>query len=160
MSEDEIVAILRGETIGPFSDFRSKKGKPFTASLRLSKNKIEFIFADSNADLDIKAIKETSPLGLSPIDKTKVFETPVAYMSESALDGDEKNGFRISKIILSKPLSTENIQQLLNDGKTALIEGFISKKRRPFDAYLLLAANGKISFEFPPRKSRKKSKNN
>jgi DNA topoisomerase-3 len=160
MSEDEIVAILRGETIGPFSDFRSKKGKPFTASLRLSNNKIEFIFADSNADLDIKAIKETSPLGLSPIDKTKVFETPFAYMSESALDGDEKNGLRISKIILSKPLLAENIQQLLNDGKTALIEGFISKKRRPFDAYLLLAANGKISFEFPPRKSRKKSKNN
>ncbi len=160
MADDEIVAILKGETIGPFSDFRSKKGKPFAASLRLAKNKIEFIFADSTADLDIDAIKKSPSLGFSPTDKTKVFETPAAFMSESALDGDEKNGLRISKIILSKQLTTENIQQLLKDGKTALIEGFISKKRRPFDAYLLLANNGKISFEFPPRKSRNKTKKN
>jgi len=160
MTDDEIVALLKGETVGPFSDFRSKKGKPFTASLRLNKRKIEFIFADSTADLDIAAIKEGPSLGFSPTDKTEVYETPAAFMSESALNGDEKNGIRISKIILSKHITRENIQQLLNDGKTTLIQGFISKKRRPFDAYLLLANNGKISFEFPPRKSRKKTKTN
>jgi DNA topoisomerase-3 len=160
MSENEVVAILKGETIGPFSNFRSKKGKPFSASLRFTKDKIEFIFADSTADLDINAIKSSPSLGLSPKDKTKVFETPTAFMSESALDGDEKNGFRISKIILSKQLTEENIQQLLENRKTALIEGFISKKRRPFDAYLILADNGNISFEFPPRKSKKNSKKN
>lgn len=158
MAESEIVAILKGETIGPFSDFRSKKGKPFTASLRFPENKIEFIFADSTADLDIDAIKKSPSLGLSPVDKTMVFETPAAFMSESALDGDDKKGIRISKIILSKQLTNENIQQLLEKGKTELIKGFISKKRRPFDAYLLLADNGKISFEFPPRKSKKKTK--
>jgi len=158
MTEDEIVAIIKGETIGPFSNFRSKKGKPFTASLRLTKDKIEFIFADSNSDLDINAIKNSPPLGFSPKDRTKVFETPASFMSESALDGDEKKGLRISKIILSRQLSKENIQQLLEDGKTALIEGFISKKRRPFDAYLLLDDKGRISFEFPPRKSKKNQK--
>lgn len=156
MSESEIVAILQGETIGPFSDFRSKKGKPFSASLHFAKGKIDFIFADSTADLDKDAIRATPSLGLSPVDKNKVFETPSAFMSESALEGDEKNGLRISKIILSKQLTRENLEQLLSKGKTELIKGFISKKRRPFDAYLLLADNGKISFEFPPRKSRKK----
>ena len=160
MSDREIVTILQGATIGPFSDFRSKKGKPFSASLRFAKGKIEFIFADSTADLDKDAIKETPPLGLSPVDKSRVFETPSAFMSESALDGDEKNGLRISKIILSKQLTNENIEQLLSKGKTELIKGFISKKRRPFDAYLLLAKTGKISFEFPPRKSRKKTEKN
>ncbi len=160
MAEDEIVAILKGKTIGPFSNFRSKKGKPFTASLRLTNDKIEFIFADSTADLDIDAIKASPSLGFSPTDNTMVFETPAAFMSESALDGDEKNGLRISKIILSRQLTAENIQQLLKDRKTPLIKGFISKKRRPFDAYLLLADNGKISFEFPPRKPRKKTKTN
>lgn len=159
MADHEIVSILKGETIGPFSNFRSKKGKPFTASLNFIKNKIEFIFADSMADLDINAIKEGPSLGTSPVDNTKVFETPAAFMSESALEGDEKNGLRISKIILSKQLTTENIQQLLANRKTELIEGFISKKKRPFDAYLLLNDNGKISFEFPPRKSKKTNKN-
>ncbi len=160
MSESEIVAILQGETIGPFSDFRSKKGKPFSASLHFAKGKIDFIFADSTADLDKDAIRATPPLGISPVDKSKVFETPSAFMSESALEGDEKNGLRISKIILSKQLTRENIEELLSTGKTELIKGFISKKRRPFDAYLLLAENGKISFEFPPRKSRKKKTRN
>lgn len=155
LNETDVVALLQGEIIGPFSDFRSKKGKPFSASVRLTDNKIDFIFADSNADLDIDAIKQSDPLGRSPIDDTKVFSTPMAYMSESALDGDDK-GLRISKIILSKEISKENIRQLLAKGRTELIEGFISKKRRPFDAYLVLAKNGKVSFEFPPRKSKPK----
>lgn len=159
LSEAEVVALLKGETIGPFSDFRSKKGKPFTASVRLAENKIEFMFADSNADLDIDAIKQGPSLGMSPIDNTKVFATPMVYMSESALDGNEK-GLKISKIILSKEITEENIRQLLSQGRTELIEGFISKKRRPFDAYLILAKNGKVTFEFPPRKSKQKEQKN
>ncbi|GAB6192301.1 DNA topoisomerase III [Desulfocastanea catecholica] len=159
LSEADVVALLKGETIGPFSDFRSKKGKPFTASVRLAENKIEFMFADSNADLDIDAIKQSPSLGTSPIDDTKVFATPMAFMSESALNGDEK-GLKISRIILSKEITEENIRQLLSQGRTELIEGFISKKRRPFDAYLVLAKNGKVTFEFPPRKSKQKEQKN
>ena len=159
LSEADVVALLKGETIGPFSDFRSKKGKPFTASVRLAENKIEFMFADSNADLDIDAIRQSPFLGTSPIDHTKVFATPMAFMSESALDGDEK-GLKISRIILSKEITEENIRQLLAQGRTELIEGFISKKRRPFDAYLVLAKNGKVTFEFPPRKSKQKEQKN
>ncbi|MFT5698358.1 MAG: DNA topoisomerase-3 [Desulforhopalus sp.] len=156
LADEHVVALLKGETIGPYSDFRSKRGKPFSASVRLVNNKIEFMFADSMADLDIEAIKKTTPLGVSPVDDTKVFETAMAFLSESALDGDTKKGLRISKIILSKEISAENIKQLLDDGKTELITGFISKRRKPFDAYLILAKNGKVSFEFPPRKSKAK----
>jgi len=159
LADDEVVALLKGETVGPFSDFRSKKGKLFTASVRLTNNKVEFMFADSNADLDIEAIKQGSSLGKSPVDGTEVFAAPMAFMSESALDGDEK-GLKISRIILSKEITEENIKQLLSLGRTELIEGFISKKRRPFDAYLVLAKNGKVSFEFPPRKSKQKEQKN
>lgn len=49
---------------------------------------------------------------------------------------------------------------MLRDGKTPLIKGFISKKRRPFDAYLVLDGSGRISFEFPPRKRRGAAKKN
>ncbi|NOR25006.1 MAG: DNA topoisomerase III [Desulforhopalus sp.] len=159
LAEPEVVALLQGETIGPFSDFRSKKGKLFTASVRLTNNKIEFMFADSNADLDIDAIKQSISLGNSPVDGTKVFGAPMAFMSESALDG-EKKGLKISRIILSKEITEENIRQLLSQGRTELIEGFISKKKRPFDAFLVLAKNGKVSFEFPPRKSKRKEQKN
>jgi len=157
MSQDEIVAILSGKTLGPFSNFRSKKGKPFTASLRLDKNKIEFLFADSIAELDLEAIKKSAPLGISPVDGTPVFETPAAYMSESKLDGDQTKGLQISKVILDHAITADHIRQLLTDGKTELITKFISKKKRPFDAYLLLNKAGKISFEFPPRKKKSKA---
>ena len=156
LSEAEVIALIHGETIGPFSDFRSKKGKNFTASVRLNKNKIEFIFPDSNADLDIEAIKKGEILGYSPMDETPVYDCPASYMSASALEGEAKTGLRISKIILSREIGPEHIRQLLEDGKTELIKGFISKRKKPFDAYLVLAKNGKVSFEFPPREAKRK----
>jgi len=155
MAEEEIVRLLRGDTIGPFADFRSKRGKQFTASVRLAGRKIEFIFADSTDELDIEAITKGPSLGNSPLDNTRVFETPAGYMSESALAGDERKGLKISKIILAREIGPNHIRQMLTDGKTELIKGFISKKRRPFDAYLVLEKNGKISFEFPPRRQQK-----
>ncbi|MFV0437580.1 MAG: DNA topoisomerase III [Desulfopila sp.] len=155
MTEEEIVRLLQGETLGPFGDFRSKRGKQFTASVRLAGRKVEFLFADSTADLDIEAIMATPPLGRSPVDNTRVFETPASYMSESAMNGDDKNGLKIGKLILAREIKAEHIRQLLSHGKTELIKGFVSKKKRPFDAYLLLDDKGKISFSFPPRKQRK-----
>lgn len=158
MSQEEIVSIITGKTLGPFSDFRSKRGKLFTASVRLTKNKIEFLFADSIEDLDTEAIKNSEPLGLSPIDDTPVYETPAAYMSGSRLDGDKDKGLQVGKVILAREITCDHIRQLLNDGKTELITKFISKKKRPFDAYLLMNKAGKISFEFPPRKRKEQKK--
>jgi DNA topoisomerase-3 len=154
MEPAEIISLIKGETLGPFADFRSKKGKAFSASLRLTDSKIEFIFADSLDNLDLDEIKKQNPIGISPIDGTKVYETPAGFMSESALDGDSDKGLRIAKMILVRQIDPEHIEQLLNQGKTELIKGFISKKKRPFDAYLLLDKKGKLSFEFPPRKKK------
>ncbi len=158
LQPQDILDLLGGKTIGPYSDFRSKRGKPFTASVRLNKGKVEFIFADSTDNLDIEAIKKTASLGKSPLDKTDVFVTPTAYLSESALDGDKKKGLRISKIILEKEITEKHVAQLLTEGKTELISGFISKRKKPFDAYLILEKNGKVVFEFPPREFKGKNK--
>ncbi|RUM40183.1 MAG: DNA topoisomerase III, partial [Desulfobulbus sp.] len=158
MDVEDVVALIRGETIGPFGDFRSKKGKPFSASVRLNNSKVEFLFADATDQLDIEEIKRQEPLGRSPIDQTNVFETPAAFMSESALAGDRKKGLRISKMILGRRIDQDHIAQLLSKGKTELITGFISKKKRPFDAFLLLDDKGKLGFEFPPRKRRGRGK--
>ena len=155
MRPEEIVALLEGKTIGPYADFRSKGGKLFTASLALKEGKVEFIFPDATDKLDQEGIRQSQPLGLSPIDQTPVFETPAAFMSESALNGDKEKGLRISKVILGRRIDQDFIVQLLAKGKTELITGFVSKKKKPFDAYLLLDEKGKLSFDFPPRKPRK-----
>ncbi len=156
MKQEEIVALLKGETLGPFDDFRSKKGKQFSATVKIAGSKIEFVFPDNQEELDVEAIKAQPSLGRSPVDDTSVYETTFAYMSESALSssGKDKKGLRISRSILSREIEVKHIQQLLENGKTELITGFISKKKRPFDAFLLLDKKGKISFEFPPRKAK------
>ncbi len=158
MAEEEICSMLKGDTIGPMDDFRSKRGKSFSASIHLNNGKVEFLFADSVDQLDCEEIKKTQPLGVSPVDNTNVYETPAAFLSESALDGDKDKGLRISKIILGRRIDPDYVEQLLRDGKTELINGFISKKKRPFDAYLKLDNKGKLSFEFPPRKKKGKAK--
>ena len=49
--------------------------------------------------------------------------------------------------------------RVFQDGKTEVIEGFISKKGRPFNASLNFEPEGKrtIRWEFPPREPKKKT---
>ena len=43
------------------------------------------------------------------------------------------------------------MQKLLAAGKTDLLHRFISKKGRPFSAFLARGEDGKVTFEFAPR---------
>jgi DNA topoisomerase-3 len=54
---------------------------------------------------------------------------------------------------LKREIPREQMIKLLQTGKTDLIDKFISKKGRPFNAYLKFG-EGKVSFEFEPRKPR------
>ncbi|HEV8244607.1 MAG TPA: topoisomerase C-terminal repeat-containing protein, partial [Polyangiaceae bacterium] len=45
-------------------------------------------------------------------------------------------------------------QKLLTTGKTDLLHRFISKKGRPFSAYLTRGDDGKVTFEFAPREAK------
>ncbi len=47
----------------------------------------------------------------------------------------------------------EQVEKILTVGKTDLIPRFISKKGRPFSAYLKLE-DGKVTFEFEPREKK------
>ena len=61
-----------------------------------------------------------------------------------------------TKEILKKELPREQIIKLFVEGKTEVINGFISKKGRPFNAHLLLdKSTGKLGWEFPPRAKKK-----
>src|SRR5258708_33718666 len=61
-----------------------------------------------------------------------------------------ETSFCIPRLMCKKEGSREVAVQLVEKGKTALIKGFISKKGRPFDAFLL-RDDAKIRWEFPPR---------
>ncbi|HKP94447.1 MAG TPA: DNA topoisomerase III [Fibrobacteria bacterium] len=162
MTEQEVIDLLHNRQIGPLQGFRSKMGKPFTAVLKINdKNKVEFVFDDTASGPDGQPLDlaKEEPVGISPVDNTKVYETLTGYISESALAGDAKKGLKINKMILGKTLDRDVIKRLLSLERTDLIKGFQSSKtRRFFDAYLKLSKEGKISFEFPPREFKGRGK--
>ena len=51
------------------------------------------------------------------------------------------------------------LDDILKNGKSKLINDFISKKGSKFPAYLVLDGNG-VKFEYLPRKKKKKNKKN
>ncbi len=64
---------------------------------------------------------------------------------------DEDCKFRGLKNEMGKrTISPEEAKAILTNGKSELIEDFISKRNRPFSAYLVLQGN-RVAFEFPPR---------
>jgi len=61
--------------------------------------------------------------------------------------------FRMGKTLCQREIPREQVEKLIADGKTGLIQRFISKKGRPFSAFLTLdKTTGKVGFEFEERK--------
>jgi DNA topoisomerase-3 len=69
-----------------------------------------------------------------------------------------RKGFTMSRIILGKEISEDVLRQVLAEGKSELITGFVSQRtNRAFDAFLVLdEKKGNVGFEFPPREARQK----
>jgi DNA topoisomerase-3 len=81
----------------------------------------------------------------------------MAYICENAAATPRKCDFRTGKIILQRNIEPEQVTKLLTTGKTDLLHKFISKKGRPFSAFLVRGPDGKIGFEFAPREAKKTS---
>lgn len=56
--------------------------------------------------------------------------------------------FKISSYICKRVISLSNAKLLLETGKSAKIEGFISKNGKPFDATLVMEKGGNVKFDF------------
>jgi DNA topoisomerase-3 len=160
----EVEELLTQRTIGPLQGFRSKIGRPFAAILKISRDeeinnfKLEFDFGQSNEE-DENAepvdFSEQQSLGACPKCGNGVYEMGLAYLCEKTAARPKECDFRSGRIILQQEILPEQMVKLLNDGKTDLLPGFVSQKtRRPFKAYLAKGKDGKVSFEFEPRKAK------
>tara|TARA_Y100001968_G_scaffold290099_1_gene293651 strand:+ start:65 stop:2812 length:2748 start_codon:yes stop_codon:yes gene_type:complete len=56
----------------------------------------------------------------------------------------------MNRVMGNREISPDEANSILTNGKSELIDDFISKKNRPFSAYLVLQGN-RVAFEFPPR---------
>ena len=163
---EEAEALLRNKKVGPLEGFRSKAGWPFTAELRLVFDdeignwKLEFDFGDdakkegeSGAPVDFSGQQS---LGACPKCQGHVYEHGTSYVCEHSVGSRVTCDFKSGKIILQQPVPREQMTKLLAEGKTALLENFVSNRtRRKFKAFLAYdKKEGKVGFEFEPRPAR------
>jgi DNA topoisomerase-3 len=148
--------LLEKRLIGPLQGFRSRLGRPFAAALKLNDaNETEFVFdnAPIGADGAKLDLDTQEPIATCPICSGRVFETLMSYACENSFGDAPTCKMKIGKKILMQDIDRAQVAKLLAEKKTDLLRGFVSMRtRRKFSAYLVMAADGKTSFEFEPRK--------
>ena len=155
LEPSEAKELLEKRLIGPLQGFRSKAGWPFAAALKLNdKNETEFVFDNAPVNADGTALNvETQPsIGKCPVCGGRVFETMMSYACENTFGEVPTCKMKIGKKILMQEIDRTQVDKLLTQKKTDLLRGFISQRtRRKFSAYLVMAEDGKTTFEFEPR---------
>lgn len=153
LERDEAQALLTQGQVGPLEGFRSKMGRPFSAVVKLDaefKQSFDFGNADSQGGGEAPDFSTAPVIGECLVcKKGKVYDIGSAYVCEN--QPSKACSFRMGKVILQRDIPVEQVRKLLETGKTDLLPKFISKKGRPFSAFLKLEG-GKVGFEFEPRK--------
>lgn len=166
LKREEVIACLETGRTPLIEDFISKFGRPFKAYLVRAGAKANFEFPPrepktgkdgkpvarkTKAPLDLTG---AAKLGPSPAHKDgELYQTPDAYIvAKPGADDAPRAVFQTKLEVAGRKLEPATIQQLLAEGRTELLEGFMSKAGRPFSAYLVLSKDKKkAEFEFPPR---------
>ncbi|CAM5778712.1 DNA topoisomerase III [Ottowia pentelensis] len=170
-STEEAETFLRERRIGPLDGFRSKAGWPFSAELTLVPDeatgipKLEFDFGDdakaeqTGEIVDLSAVENLGPCpkcggAVKAFGKSYVCERSVPTAQQPVPSCDFKSG----QVILQQPVEPAQMRKLLQDGKTDVLDKFVSMRtRRPFKARLAWnAEEGKVGFEFEPREGGRK----
>ena len=159
MSEDEVRELVTKGSVGPLDGFRSKLGKPFSATLKLDENfALKFHFGDSQdserkpedlASAPVVSKCPRSAMGLCSCKDGVLVATDTAYVCRSDSSPEKKCSFRLGKNMLSHIVTIAELESLATTGKTPVIDDFVSKRtKKKFSAALALDEKGGISFEF------------
>ncbi len=150
IEETEVRELVAAGEIGPLDGFVSPRtGNRFPAKLRIVDNpkkegqrKVELDFGNKFE------LAELTPFWTDPKTGAELCEAPTSYVLREREADTWKQTFSVGRLMCQKAIPREAAIQMVTQGKSDLIQGFISKKGRPFDAFLL-RAGPKISWEFP-----------
>ncbi|PYK11951.1 MAG: DNA topoisomerase III, partial [Verrucomicrobia bacterium] len=160
LSREEFETLVRDKEVGPLNGFRSRKGKRFPAVLKLNNEfKAEFDFGPNgqqNGAAEPVDFSGKEPLGKCPKCGGRVFELGMSYLCENSTGPNKTCDFRAGKVILQQPVDPEQMKKLLITGKTDLLPRFISRKGRPFKAFLVQTEKKDVGFEFEKREPKTK----
>jgi DNA topoisomerase III len=164
LTQEEAIVLASTGKSPLIPNFISRFGKPFQAFLvRDPKGKTVFEFPprEPRAPGAKGPRKAKEPLDLTKAEKVGVSRTHDAELYVTAdsyvvakpgADGNARAVFTVKKQLCGKDLPVDEITRLLEDGRSNLIDGFVSKRGNTFSAYLVLSKDRKkADFEFPPR---------
>ncbi len=167
ITRDQAIQLVTVGKTDLIEKFTSKKGRPFDAFLVRQGPKISWEFpprkpregASKNGKGTPRKPKE--PLDLTnavKLSESKVHDGDLYQTDDSFVvakpqaDGSPRVVFQLKRNLCGKEISAEEVERLVEMGKTGLIEGFVSKRGSNFSAYLTLSKDKKkAEFEFPPR---------
>ncbi len=153
----EMVTLLREGRVGPLEGFRSRLGRPFAASLKLgAEGRPEFDFGEATSPDQVDLLKAVASHPCARAEDGTLYEFENFYFARIRDEKDVVRNLRINKTILQRPIPVQEALNVINTGRTGLLPRFISKKGRPFSAYLKLNGD-KLDFEFEKRPPQPKS---
>jgi DNA topoisomerase-3 len=152
MEEQEVSALVTTGVVGPLDGFISAKTRArFAATLKLVKDEEKGKWQAQYDFGEKQDIGELEPFWKDPANSAELCESGNSYILREREGEGWKQTFRVGRLMCQKPIPREAAILLVTTGKTDLIQGFISKKGRPFDAFLK-REDARIAWEFPPRK--------
>ncbi|MEZ5302636.1 MAG: DNA topoisomerase III [Verrucomicrobiales bacterium] len=170
-TEAEAKALVGGRVLENLTGFRSKFGKDFDAGVELTKDekgkwKLGFIFPEDEAAKEaLENLSSDMAVCECPLCKSqgrgdqKIYQTETHYACRKNLEG-KKCKAKLSRELCKVEIPREQARKFFLEGKTDMIDKFISKKGRPFSAELLFDPDGKrgvMNWKFPPRAPKKKA---
>ena len=149
LNEAQVKQLLTEGRTATIRGFKSKTGKKFDARVALNKDEsgkvigLKYDFSDVEAP-KLKDVK-------CPVCGGDMVKTPFGYgCANYKKDDPESCRFSVGQIAGVK-LKEAQVKELLTNGKTGVIEGFIAKTGMKFDAPLKLTKEGQITFDFPEK---------
>ena len=149
LNEAQVKQLLTEGRTATIRGFKSKTGKKFDARIALHKDEsgrvtgLKYDFSDVEAP-KLKDVK-------CPVCGGDMVKTPFGYgCANYKKDDPESCRFSVGQIAGVK-LKEAQVKELLTNGKTGVIEGFIAKTGMKFDAPLKLTKEGQITFDFPEK---------
>lgn len=160
---EEVEELLATHHVGPLAGFQSKRGFAFEGELVLERDAdtgewgMRFDF-EERPEPDADEFMQTPVIGKCPKCGAPVHETADAYVCETAFKDQAKCPMRIGKTILQRDISVDEVKALLEEGKTPLLDGFVSKRTgRAFKAFLVYDEKKGTIFKFEERKPKEKA---
>ena len=164
LTEEEAKTLLTTKLVGPLTGFVNRFKQPFDAAIELQEDKkaglkAGFVFEKTpEEEEEAESIEEENKLCACPLcEKGDIYVTPHSYICDRRISGDGCKA-RLSKEMCKYEIPRDQALKYFTEGKTDVIEQWISKKGRPFKAALTCNKKGRrmLGWEFPPREPSKK----